>query len=213
MSLPPLLTRSFRLTGLAALFLLVAVLTPPQSESPTGWPVAGATAQPWAGDAGSAVRVAPALGEEDATARPAAARPAAALWEWPLAPPHVVLRPFIAPATRYSPGHRGIDVAAPIGTDVLSPASGVVHYSGVVVDRPVISIRHGDGLISSFEPVESELTEGSVVDAGSVIGTVMAGHCTAPCVHFGVRRHGEYVSPLNYLGGIPPSVLLPTRSL
>lgn len=134
-------------------------------------------------------------------------------WHWPVGPDHVVTRPFLAPATLYGSGHRGIDIAAPLGTAVESPADGVVHFAGVVVDRPVLSIRHPDGLISSFEPVETELSEGTAVTRGSVVGTTTAGHCRSPCLHLGVRRYGEYLSPLVFLGGIAPSVLLPTRAL
>lgn len=131
-------------------------------------------------------------------------------WDWPTAPPHVVIRPFIAPATPYSSGHRGIDIRAPEGV-VLAPADGVVHFAGVVVDRPVLSIRHPGGLLSSYEPVESTLVAGDTVRRGDVIGTVLPGHCATTCLHFGVRLDGQYVSPLRYLGGIPASVLLPTR--
>ncbi len=96
-----------------------------------------------------------------------------------------------------------------------------MHFVGVVVDRSVISIEHAGGLISSFEPVSSPLAEGVLVHRGEQIGTLRAakagapqsGHCGAPCLHFGVRLHGQYVSPLNYLGGIPHSILLPTREI
>jgi len=131
-------------------------------------------------------------------------------WTWPVHPPHDVVRPYLAPATAYSSGHRGIDIAAPDGT-VIAPTDGVVHFAGVVVDRPVLSIRHPGGLITSYEPVETTLSAGDVVERGDVIGTVLPGHCASPCLHFGVRRDGEYVSPLLYLGGIPRAVLLPTR--
>lgn len=141
------------------------------------------------------------------------AAPPSAHWAWPLAPPHAIARPFIAPATPYSSGHRGIDVRGADGEPVFAPADGVVHFAGVVVDRPVLSIRHPDGLISSFEPVTTSLVAGAIVHRGDPIGALQSGHCGAPCLHFGVRRHGEYVSPLNYLGGIPRSVLLPTRPL
>ncbi|HEU4850221.1 MAG TPA: M23 family metallopeptidase [Terrimesophilobacter sp.] len=134
-------------------------------------------------------------------------------WVWPLDPPHTVARPFIAPATPYSSGHRGIDLHGAVGSAVYAPAGGVVHFSGFVVDRPVISIRHPGGLVSSFEPVISKLVAGTVVHRGDTIGALQSGHCGAPCLHFGVRLHGEYVSPLGYLGGIPRSVLLPTRPL
>ncbi|MHB1173403.1 MAG: M23 family metallopeptidase [Lacisediminihabitans sp.] len=151
-----------------------------------------------------------------AAARLSAAQPAAGAapsWSWPIDPPRVIVRPFIAPETPYSAGHRGIDLAAAAGTTIYAPADGVIHFSGVVVDRPVLSIQHAGSLISSFEPVQSLLAEGTTVRRGDPVGTVAPGHCASGCLHFGVRLHGEYVSPLNYLGGIPRSVLLPTRSL
>ncbi len=134
-------------------------------------------------------------------------------WVWPIAEPHPIVRPFIAPDTPYSSGHRGIDIAAPVGASVRSPADGVVHFSGFVVDRYLVSIDHDGGLISSFEPVLSTLAEGTIVRRGEQIGALQSGHCGAPCLHFGVRLHGQYISPLNYLGGISHSVLLPTRRL
>ena len=131
-------------------------------------------------------------------------------WEWPVETPRAIVRPFVAPATPYSAGHRGIDILAPDGT-VFAPAAGVVHFAGFVVDRPVLSIRHAGGFLSSFEPVSTTLVAGGVVSRGDPIGTVEPGHCSSRCVHFGVRLHGDYLSPLNFLGGIPHSVLLPTR--
>lgn len=147
-----------------------------------------------------------------AQSSPGAAPP----WKWPLEAPREIVRPFIAPATPYAAGHRGIDLAAPEGTPVYSPADGIVYFTGTVVDRPVVSIRHSDELISSFEPVQTTLVAGDVVRRGDAVGRVVlasAQHCVTSCLHFGVRRHGQYVSPMNYLGGIPRSVLLPTRPL
>ncbi len=86
-----------------------------------------------------------------------------------------------------------------------------MHFAGFVVDRPVLSIRHGDGVISSYEPVVAVVAAGETVSRGQLVGTVLPGHCSELCLHLGVRVHGQYVSPLNWLGGIPPSVLLPTR--
>ena len=141
-----------------------------------------------------------------------AAAGATSNWAWPVAVPHPIVRPFIAPATPYAAGHRGVDIAATEGSAVTAPAEGVVYFAGVVVDRPVLSIRHADGVVSSYEPVESALPAGTAILRGQIVGHVLSGHCNSACLHFGVRRYGEYVSPLNYLGGIPRSVLLPTRA-
>jgi murein DD-endopeptidase MepM/ murein hydrolase activator NlpD len=143
-----------------------------------------------------------------ASADPASADPA---WSWPVEPPRVIVRPFLAPGSRYGSGHRGIDVAGAAGFIVRAPADGVVYFAGFIVDRPLLSIAHPGGLLSSYEPVETTLHAGDIVHRGEVIGIVIPGHCSAVCLHFGVRRDGEYVSPLNFLGGIPRSVLLPTR--
>ncbi len=131
-------------------------------------------------------------------------------WAWPTDPPHSVVRPYVAPETPYSAGHRGVDLSAPTGT-VYAPDDGVVHFAGTVVDRPVLSIEQSGGVITSFEPVETSLVAGDLVERGDVIGSVLPGHCASPCLHLGVRVHGEYASPLAWLGGVPPAVLLPTR--
>ncbi|WP_213815831.1 M23 family metallopeptidase [Glaciihabitans sp. dw_435] len=130
-------------------------------------------------------------------------------WVWPTDAPRGILRPFIAPASRYGAGHRGIDMAA--GTSAIAPAAGIVHFAGVVVDRPLMSIEHPGGVLTSYEPVVSALHAGDSVTAGQMLGAVQPGHCTQTCLHFGVRINGEYVSPMNYFGGIPPAVLLPLR--
>ena len=132
-------------------------------------------------------------------------------WQWPLAPRPQVLRDFDPPPKPWLSGHRGVDLGATAdGAPVTSPAAGTVSFVGVVVDRPVITIDHGDGLRSSFEPVDSALAAGTPVAAGQVIGTALPGHCTAvPCIHWGVRRGEDYVDPLQFVMDLRPSVLLP----
>lgn len=137
-------------------------------------------------------------------------------WEWPLHPrPAVihsaVLRPFDPPDKPWLSGHRGVDLITESDAATLtSPAGGTVSFAGVVVDRPVITIDHGGGLKSSFEPVSSSLSAGASVAAGDVIGTVQAGHCAGvPCVHWGVRQDGNYVNPLGFFLDLRPSILLP----
>jgi murein DD-endopeptidase MepM/ murein hydrolase activator NlpD len=103
-----------------------------------------------------------------------------------------------------------VDLAAPIGSEVVAPAAGVVHYAGWVGDRFLVAIDHGAGVISSIEPIEPSVATGAEVGRGEPIGRVAEGaHCVPGCVHFGVRVDGVYVSPLLMLGGLPRSVLLP----
>ncbi len=87
-------------------------------------------------------------------------------------------------------------------------------FTGVVVGRVVLSIDHDSGYVSSFEPASSELEIGDAVGAGEVIGQLESyedgsSHCEEPCVHWGVRHHGEYINPLLLLGDLEPSILLP----
>jgi murein DD-endopeptidase MepM/ murein hydrolase activator NlpD len=84
-----------------------------------------------------------------------------------------------------------------------------VHFAGFVVDRPVISIRHAGGVLSSFEPVEPTVATSDRVAQGDVIGTLLPGHCSSPCLHLGARIDGEYVNPLLFLGGLEHAVLYP----
>jgi murein DD-endopeptidase MepM/ murein hydrolase activator NlpD len=132
-------------------------------------------------------------------------------WNWPLAPTPDVLRAFDPPEKPWMSGHRGVDLRAAFdGAAVTAPESGTVSFAGVVVDRPVITIDHGNGLRSSFEPVESGLAVGAPVSKGDVLGTVRPGHCgPAPCVHWGVRRGGDYLNPLSFVTDLRPSILLP----
>lgn len=140
----------------------------------------------------------------------AAAAGVSVRWHWPTSPPGAVVRAFLAPPGPYAAGHRGIDVAASAGQAVLSPTDAVVSFSGVVVDRPVITLRVDEHVLVSMEPVASELPVGAAVAAGTVIGAIAGGgHCDGGCLHIGVRVDGEYVSPLLFLAGVPPAVLLP----
>jgi len=184
----------FRMLGLA---LLVGVAV---TGSPA--PAAGSA------KAGSAE----AGGTSATTAAPHAPAPPVArlgAWSWPVSGAHALARPYVAPAGPYGPGHRGIDIRAAAAAPVLAPADGVVHFAGFVVDRPVLSIEHADGVLSSFEPVQTTLVAGDPVSRGQVIGALLAGHCSSPCLHLGVRVDGEYVNPLLFLGGVGWSVLYP----
>ncbi|RKR73695.1 peptidase M23-like protein [Frondihabitans australicus] len=162
--------------------------------------------------------VAPGVVLEQAAAAPvSSAAPAVpssltGRWTWPLPAPHDVVRGYVQPAEAWSPGHRGVDIAAADGAVVVAPEAGVVHFTGTVVDRPVVSIEHRGGVLSSFEPVAGVVKQGEAVARGQPIGVLVTGHCgVSVCLHLGARVDGRYVNPLLLLGELRPAVLLPTR--
>jgi murein DD-endopeptidase MepM/ murein hydrolase activator NlpD len=138
---------------------------------------------------------------------------------WPVGVRPRVLRGWVPPATVYGPGHRGVDLAAAPGTPVRAVAAGRVAFAGRVAGKGVVSVElSGTGdppLRTTYEPVTPSVEEGEEVAPGEVIGTVDAGgsHCTAPCVHWGLRRDGTYLNPLSllppWLLSTGPSRLLP----
>ncbi|MBL0704315.1 M23 family metallopeptidase [Sinomonas sp. JC656] len=146
-----------------------------------------------------------------------AVQPAPRGWVWPLEPRPAVVRPFDPPSRPWLSGHRGVDLAAPNGAEVRSPAAGTVVFSGWVVDRPVVTVDHGEGRRSSFEPVSGSVPVGTRVDRGAGLGTVTvseAGHCApSTCLHWGVREGGagsdDYRDPIAFIEDRRPSVLLP----
>lgn len=135
---------------------------------------------------------------------------AVAPWAWPVEPA-TVARAFEMAAGPYGPGHRGIDLEAAAGSAVVAPDDGTVRFAGPVAGRPVVSIEHAGGLVSSFEPVEPSVARGDVVRRGDRIGTLLAGHVPGSTrLHLGARLAGQYVDPLPLLG-IERPVLLPLR--
>ena len=156
------------------------------------------------------VPAAPSAGPVDEV--PASGARHALPWTWPLDPVPVPIRHFDKPAQPWLSGHRGVDLATTPDAPVLAPADGYIVFTGVVVNRPVLTIDHGSGLKSSFESVTSSLATGTFVAQGTEVGTVASSpdvHCSGNCLHWGVRLEKEYVNPLNYVMDRRPSVLLP----
>jgi murein DD-endopeptidase MepM/ murein hydrolase activator NlpD len=137
-------------------------------------------------------------------------------FSWPLSGEPDVVRLFHRPSSTYGPGHRGVDLAATPGQDVLASAEGVVIFAGRVAGRGVVSIRHNDGLRTTYEPVRWSVSPGQRVRRGQVIGTVAPGHDGCPveaCLHWGVRRDGtantDYLDPLRLVLPAAPLRLKP----
>ncbi len=134
-------------------------------------------------------------------------------WAWPLVPVPAVLREFITGPEPWSPGHRGVDLAAVPGRPVRAASAGVVRFAGAVAGHHVLVLAHDGGILTSYEPVRSELPVGTSVPAGAVIGVLDGSwptHCADRCLHWGARLDGRYLDPLTLLGLHPPApVLLP----
>lgn len=117
---------------------------------------------------------------------------------------------YTAPVDRFSRGHRGVDLASEAGAVLRAPAAGVVAFAGKVVDRVVITVDHGDGYVTTLEPVDQPLPVGATVRMGDPLARAgRGGHSPPGSVHFGVRLHGEYLNPLLMIGGGLRAVLLP----
>jgi len=146
------------------------------------------------------------------TSEPARAAPPEPGYVLPV-PGAAVARPFEPPPERWAAGHRGVDLTAGVGAVVVAPQAGVVTFAGRVAGRPVVSVRHDDGLVTSLEPVTGTPAAGVRVVRGAPVGTVdpAPGHCApAACVHWGVRTGPRtYTDPLALVNGAGPVVLLP----
>ena len=115
------------------------------------------------------------------------------------------VRAFDRPAHNWLPGHRGVDLAAGQGADILAPETGTIIFAGEVAGKSVVSIRHGpkENLTSTFEPAVTHLRPGDKVERGKAWGSVQghSDHCDDRCLHWGLRtRDKDYVNPMSKLG-------------
>ena len=123
------------------------------------------------------------------------------VYAWPVRGP--VLRAFEPPGTAYGPGHRGIDIGAPIGTPVRAAAEGVVAFAGSVAGARYLSIDHADGIRTTYSWLSALLVErGDRVRRGAVVARTGWGHpaTAAPHLHLGARVGDVYLDPLALLG-------------
>jgi murein DD-endopeptidase MepM/ murein hydrolase activator NlpD len=140
------------------------------------------------------------------------------LWMVPVDSPQLV-RQFLQPTADWSAGHRGVDYLVTIGQPVFAPHDGEVTFSGTVVNRSIVSIRHSNGILTSLEPLCPSVAAGDEVKTGDQIGTVCfpdayQSHCGLDtCLHFSMRTNNGYLSPLVKIGGLSPSRLNPWDGL
>ena len=130
---------------------------------------------------------------------------------WPVGTRPPIVRGWAPPATEYGAGHRGVDLAAPVGSPVRAVAPGRVSFAGRVAGRGVVTVElSGTGdppLRTTYEPVTASVKEGETVMSGEVVGVLepATGHCgPASCLHWGLLREDTYLDPLSLL---PPWLL------
>ncbi len=111
------------------------------------------------------------------------------------------------PIYKISMHHDGMDLTAPVGTDVYATGNGVV--SRVFNSRArrgygtYIIIDHGYGYRTLYAHLDKVLVrQGQEVKRGDVIGLVgNTGASTAPHLHYEVQRNNRPVNPINYFFG------------
>lgn len=98
--------------------------------------------------------------------------------------------------------HRGIDIGAALGSNVLAAESGTVITAGWNNSYGYyITINHGGGLVTLYAHNSKLLvSKGDKVTKGQVIAKCgSTGNSTGPHIHFEVQLNGALQNPMNYL--------------
>jgi murein DD-endopeptidase MepM/ murein hydrolase activator NlpD len=98
--------------------------------------------------------------------------------------------------------HQGLDLVAPPGTKVVTPADGIVTRVGPSGGfGQAIIIAHGYGIITRFGHLSAyNVRVGQRVKRGDVIGTVgSTGRSTGPHLHYELLVHQRNVDPVKYI--------------
>jgi hypothetical protein len=120
-----------------------------------------------------------------------------------------VVVPYRNGNDRYAAGqHRGLDIAAPLGSSVLAIVDGRVSFSSRLPDGgQTVTIASADGrwLISHLHLSVRSVSRGETVRVGQAlgrVGTTGKRSSDAPHLHLGVRRASDraYVDPMELLG-------------
>jgi murein DD-endopeptidase MepM/ murein hydrolase activator NlpD len=97
----------------------------------------------------------------------------------------------------------GINIAAPVGTNVKAAADGVVIYAGDGLEGygNLVIVKHSGGWITSYAHNREILVKrGTKVRRGQVLAKVgETGRVSKPQLHFGLRHGRKVMDPLQYL--------------
>lgn len=104
--------------------------------------------------------------------------------------------------------HTGVDISAPVGTQVVAASSGRIAriWSDPMMGRSVM-IDHGDDICTIYQNLAEDLAEtlevGAKIEMGAEIGrvgeTALIEIAEEPHVHLEMKIGGKYVDPLGYI--------------
>jgi murein DD-endopeptidase MepM/ murein hydrolase activator NlpD len=117
---------------------------------------------------------------------------------WPLAVPSYRTRGMVG-ANSPQESHPGIDLAVPVGSDVLATGGGLVREAGQDSAYGLfVLIQHPEGYQSMYGHLSRLLVaRNDAVQAGQIIAlSGNTGRSTAPHLHFEIRRGGKSIDPL-----------------
>lgn len=98
--------------------------------------------------------------------------------------------------------HTGLDIAAPVGTSIKSPANGkVIRTGNYFFTGNTVFIDHGQGLVSMYCHLDTtDIKAGQDLTQGQTIGTVgMTGRVSGPHLHWVVSLNNTKVDPKLFL--------------
>jgi murein DD-endopeptidase MepM/ murein hydrolase activator NlpD len=98
--------------------------------------------------------------------------------------------------------HKGVDLAAPIGTPVRASADAVVGRADWFSSYGLyVALEHGGNIETRYGHMSRlNVAAGQTVHKGDIIGYVgTTGRSTGPHLHYEVRIAGEAVNPIPYL--------------
>lgn len=127
--------------------------------------------------------------EDPASSAPVAAEVASDVrYQPPVAA--AVVDAFRPPSTFAGAGNRGLEYDTAAGQVVVASAAGTVVFAGQVGGSNHVTIRHADGLRTSYSQL-------AVIDVGvgDVIGDQQHVGSAGPDFHFGVRVGDTYLDP------------------
>lgn len=106
--------------------------------------------------------------------------------------------------SEFAIGHRGVDLRARTGTDVLSINAGHVLMvaRNFSLEGNMVIIDHGSGVLSLYMHLSQlSVKEGQPVEeAGQVIGrSGVTGRVRGPHLHFAVKMNGVNIEPLAFI--------------